>query len=117
MLSPVMPTVRIVATGGTISNSPSGRIAIDLVVEDIESWHPAGSRLSDYARIQTVEVLRDGSEAFGPSEWIAIGKAVEQSLADSDVTGLVVTHGTMSMPHFGHLPARSMGGRQSIAHA
>lgn len=103
------PGVRIVATGGTIGNTPAGRISIDQVLADIRRWYPADDP-ARWARLEVREVLREGAETFTPAEWLVIGRAVADALADPAVDGVVVTHGTFTAEetaYFLHLTMRS----------
>lgn len=87
------PRVAVVATGGTIQNTSSGRISVDKV------W----ARIGDYAGdappavgLDFYDILRAASETFGPPEWRIIATTV-QALVDNDaVDAVVVTHGTFT---------------------
>jgi L-asparaginase len=85
---PVRPLVKIVATGGTIANSPDGRMAVETVLAQIP-------QVSNYARIEVVDLLRVGSSAISVQNWLDISAAVNRILAtEPDVAGVVVTHGS-----------------------
>ena len=88
-----LPQVRIVATGGTIANTLQGRVGVEQVLEDIRAWYPAGDP-AQFARIAVTEILREGAETFTPDEWLTISRTVNDCVADADVDGVVVTHGT-----------------------
>ncbi len=103
------PRVVVVSTGGTIANTPEGRLPIEQVLADIQRWYPAGDpcRVAD---LEVAETLREGAETFTPNEWVTIGRAVNAALERSDVSGVVVTHGTFTAEetaYFLHLTARS----------
>jgi L-asparaginase len=103
-----LPLVRIVATGGTIANTLQGRIGVEQVIEDIRAWHPAGDP-ARFARIAVTEILREGAETFTPDEWLTISRTVNDCVADADVDGVVVTHGTYTAEetaYFLHLTVR-----------
>jgi L-asparaginase type II len=105
----MLPQVRIVATGGTIANTAQGRIAVEQVLEDIRAWYPAGDP-AQFARIAVTEILREGAETFTPDEWLAVSRTVNECVADANVDGVVVTHGTYTAEetaYFLHLAARS----------
>ena len=109
MAREALPRVRIIATGGTIGNTPEGRIGIDQVLSDIGRWYPADDPAA-CADLDIREVLREGAEAFTPAEWLVIGRAVVEAVADTTVDGVVVTHGTYTAEetaYFLHLTARS----------
>lgn len=92
------PKVVIVATGGTIANTPDGRLPVEQVLDDIERAHGhQGVRpRSDYD-IEVAEVEREGAERFDPDTWVRIGAAVQAACDRDDVDGVVVTHGTYTV--------------------
>jgi L-asparaginase len=82
------PLVKIVATGGTIANSPAGRMAVDNVLRQIP-------QIADHARIEIVDLFRVGSSAISVQNWIDLSNTVNRILAtEPNVAGLVVTHGS-----------------------
>jgi L-asparaginase len=89
------PTVAILATGGTIQNTPSGRIPVRQLIDEVL----AQGRDVEFEVPELIEheALRIASEAFEPGDWIQIAR-VAQELADRpEVTGIVVTHGTFTV--------------------
>lgn len=104
-----VPRVIIIATGGTIANRPDGRIGVEHVLEDIHAWYPDGDS-ARHARLEVVDLLREGGETFTPAEWLTISRAVNQQVADPSVDGVIVTHGTFTAEetaYFLHLTVRS----------
>jgi L-asparaginase len=99
-----LPLVRIVATGGTIANSPTGRLSVESVMQRI----PA---LAQVARIEVVDVARIGSSAITLQNWLDIAAAVERAaLAEPRPAGIVVTHGSNTAEetaYFLHLALRT----------
>ncbi len=86
--APQRPLVKIVATGGTIANSPQGRMAVDTVLAQIPE-------IANHARIEVVDLIRVGSSAISVQNWIDISAAVNRILAtEPNVAGVVVTHGS-----------------------
>jgi L-asparaginase len=82
------PLVKIVATGGTIANSPSGRMGVDTVLAQIPE-------ISNYARIEVVDLFRVGSAAITLQNWLDLSSTVNQIFAtEPGVSGIVVTHGS-----------------------
>jgi L-asparaginase len=82
------PLVKIVATGGTIANSPNGRMAVDTVLAQIP-------QISNYARIEVVDLFRVGSSSITVQNWLDLSAAVNRILAtEPEVAGIVVTHGS-----------------------
>jgi len=83
-----LPLVKVVATGGTIANTPSGRLHAGEVAEAIP-------QLKKVARLEVEEVMRVGSSAITVEQWLALAKRVNEILArEPDVKGVVVTHGS-----------------------
>lgn len=86
--APQKPLVKIVATGGTIANSPTGRMAVDTVLAQIPE-------IANHARIEVVDLIRVGSSSISVQNWIDISAAVNRILANEpQVAGVVVTHGS-----------------------
>ncbi len=85
---PQRPLVKIVATGGTIANSPEGRMAVDTVLAQIPE-------VSEHARIEVVDYSRIGSSAISVQNWIDIAAIVNQIFeTEPQVAGIVITHGS-----------------------
>ena len=82
------PRVTIVATGGTIANSPAGRMAVDAFLEQIPG-------LGDFADIRIRDYARIASSDMSPQNWIEIAQLITEELAEHPETdGIVVTHGS-----------------------
>ena len=83
-----LPRVKVVATGGTIANTPSGRLHAGEVVEAIP-------QLKRVARLDVEELMRVGSSAITVANWLALSKRINEILAkEEDVKAVVVTHGS-----------------------
>jgi L-asparaginase len=86
--APQRPLVKIVATGGTIANSPGGRLAVDTVLAQIPE-------IANHARIEVLDLIRVGSSSISVQNWLDISAAVNRIFADEpQVAGVVVTHGS-----------------------
>jgi L-asparaginase len=82
------PLVKIVATGGTIANSPGGRMAVDNVLRQIP-------QIADHARLEIFDLVRVGSSAISLQNWLDLSATVNRILAtEPNVDGIVVTHGS-----------------------
>ncbi|MDX1499776.1 MAG: asparaginase [Woeseiaceae bacterium] len=82
------PQVRIIATGGTIANSPDGRMAVETVLEQV----PA---VGAFADISVRDYIRVGSSAISVQNWIDLAHVIaEEAARDADLDGIVVTHGS-----------------------
>lgn len=83
-----LPLVRIVATGGTIANTPSGRLHAGEVAEAIPE-------LRKVARLEVEELVRVASSGITVENWLTLARRINEILArESDVAGVVVTHGS-----------------------
>ena len=83
-----LPLIKVVATGGTIANTPSGRLHAGEVAEAI----PA---LKKVARLDVEEVIRVGSSAITVENWLTLARRINEILArEPEVKGIVVTHGS-----------------------
>jgi L-asparaginase len=82
------PKVRLVATGGTISNRTGGR----LTAEDLVQSMPGIDR---YARVEFEQFANISSAAITLDQWIALAKRINAIFAeDAETAGVVVTSGT-----------------------
>jgi L-asparaginase len=86
--APQRPLVKIVATGGTIANTPNGRLAVDAVLAQIPE-------IANHARIEVLDLIRVGSSSISVQNWLDISAAVNRIFAtEPEVAGVVVTHGS-----------------------
>ena len=74
--------MKIVATGGTIANTPTGRLAVDTVLAQIP-------QIAQHARIEVVDLIRVGSSSITVQNWLDISAAVRtppprRCMADSN---------------------------------
>lgn len=83
-----LPLIKVVATGGTIANTPSGRLHAGEVAEAI----PA---LKEVARLEVEELMRVGSSAITLAQWLTLARRINEIFArEPEVKGVVVTHGS-----------------------
>lgn len=82
-----LPLVAVLATGGTIANTPSGRLHAGEVAGAI----PA---LRNVARLEVEELVRVASSAIGVEDWLPLARRVNERLSQPQVKGVVVTHGS-----------------------
>jgi len=86
-----LPSIRVVATGGTIAGTGSG----DLSAADLVARIP---ELSKVARISTEDFSRIGSSSMTPELQHRLARRINQLFASSDApAGIVITHGTDSL--------------------
>lgn len=89
------PTVAILATGGTIQNTLSGRIPVRQLIDEVLAEERDVE--FDVPELVEHEALRVDSKELEPGDWLHIAQ-VAQELADRpEVTGIVVTHGTFTV--------------------
>jgi len=95
-----MPQVSVLATGGTIASSENDRGA------SVAS-RGAGELLDGIAaggpNVSSRDVMRLGSYLLGHRDLRLVCEAVAAELADGDVDGIVVTHGTDTMEETAYL--------------
>ncbi len=85
-----LPLVKIVATGGTIANTPDGRMSAEAVITDVPE-------IADYARVEILDHVRIGSSSMSPTVWIGLANAINEIFrTEPEVAGIVVTHGTQT---------------------
>jgi L-asparaginase len=83
-----LPLVKIIATGGTIANTPTGRLSVDTVLEQLPE-------IAKIARIGIYDYIRIGSSEISIQNWIDIAHLITSELKNNpNITGIVVTHGS-----------------------
>ena len=92
-----LPNVTILATGGTIagtgatSNTTVGYTAAKIGVDQLIEAVP---ELKKVAEVKGEQVFQIASENMNNDYWLKLAKRVNELLAQSDVDGIVITHGT-----------------------
>jgi L-asparaginase len=90
------PTVYILATGGTIagtgesgtgSSYKAGAVTVDLLLEAVPE-------ILEIADVRGEQVANIGSQDMNTRIWLKLSQRVNELLAQDDVAGIVVTHGT-----------------------
>src|SRR5574343_1160252 len=91
------PNVMILATGGTIagtgatSTTTVGYTAAKVGVERLIEAVP---ELKNVANVKGEQVFQIASENMTNDHWLKLSKRVNELLAQRDVDGIVITHGT-----------------------
>ncbi len=97
------PRVRLVATGGTISNRTGGRLTAD----DLVALLPT---VQQYARLEAEQFANTASSALTLDQWLALARRLNTLFAaERDLAGVVVTSGTDTLEelaYFLHLTVR-----------
>jgi L-asparaginase len=110
------PKVHIVATGGSISGIGPHRLDYLLYPElgqrlTIEEMLARIPEVETIAQIESEDLIRVGSPAIGPPEWLQLARRINQLFAeDASLAGVVVTHGTATLEetaYFLHLTVKS----------
>ena len=98
------PRVRLVATGGTISNRAGGRLSAEELVASLQG-------LDRYARSEFEQFANVASSALTLDQWLQLARRINTLLEDdADLAGVVVTSGTDTLEetaYFLHLSVRS----------
>ena len=82
------PVVKIVATGGTIANTPDGRISVEQIISELPE-------VESIADLRVEDVTRLGSSELTFQELIDTAKAIERTFAEEpEVDAVVVTVGS-----------------------
>jgi L-asparaginase len=92
-----LPTVRVVATGGTIAgvqDAPGTLGAYRAGTKTVGEIVQSVPELTKYAQIETEQFSNVASTEIMPSQWLALSKRVNELLQRADLNGVVVTHGT-----------------------
>lgn len=92
-----LPLVAIVTTGGTIAQKTDAKTGGAVPAVSGADLIKAVPGLAKVARIKVVEVCNIDSSQMTPAIWAKVSRAVDKELADAQVTGAVVTHGTDTM--------------------
>jgi L-asparaginase len=89
-----LPTVYVLATGGTIASRQNLTQGLALPPLSGEQLVDAVPALKKIARIQTEQVATVGSRDMTPAIWLRLAERANELLTRPDVTAVVVTHGT-----------------------
>lgn len=85
-----LPVVKIFATGGTIANTPDGRIAVEAIIDDLPE-------VAEIADLRVEDITRVGSSALTWQEFVDTAKAIERTFAEEpEVDAALVTIGSNS---------------------
>ncbi len=107
------PNIVVIGTGGTIAgqgkaaSNTSAYMCSVLTIDDVLSAIPEASLV---ANLRAEQLLQTGSENFSDQHLLAISKRVSALLAQDDVHGAVIAHGTDTIEetaYFLHLTLKS----------
>lgn len=94
-----LPKIKVLATGGTIagaqtSQSEAGYKAGTFSVNDLINAVPQLKNVAELSGEQTANI---GSQTMNHEVWLKLANRVNEVLAQPDVDGVVITHGTDTM--------------------
>ena len=99
-----LPRVRLIATGGTISNRDGGRLTAEELIKSIPD-------VERYARPEFEQFANVPSASLTLDQWLDLSRRINTLLKDdADLSGVVVTSGTDTLEetaYFLHLTVRS----------
>ncbi|NLB55542.1 MAG: asparaginase, partial [Lentisphaerae bacterium] len=91
-----LPIVGIITTGGTIAYKPdSNANSYKLSRQELLN---SANELNRLAKISLLDFSTLDSSHMSPELWLKLTYTAEQILRQPEVTGLVITHGTDTMP-------------------
>ncbi len=95
---PALPTVLVIATGGTIAgvqDAPGTLGAYRAGTRSVSEIVRSVPELERFAQIETEQFLNVASPEILPSHWLGLSKRINQLFAErEELAGVVVTHGT-----------------------
>jgi L-asparaginase len=106
------PKIIILATGGTIAGAAlkptdpgyqSGAVGVDILIAAVP-------QLKEIATVTGEQIASIGSQDMNDAVWLKLAKRTNELLAQPDVAGVVVTHGTDTLEetsYFLHLVVKS----------
>jgi len=101
---PALPTVMVLATGGTIAGAQpkpgeagykSGSFSVDALIKGVPG-------MEKVAVLKGEQIASIGSQDMNDAVWIKLARRINELQAQADVTGIVVTHGTDTMEETGY---------------
>ena len=95
--APKLANVTILATGGTIAGTGSSStttVGYTAATVGVQSLIQAVPELAKVAKVTGEQVFQIASENMGNEQWLVLAKRVNALLAQPNVDGIVITHGT-----------------------
>jgi len=89
------PNIAMIITGGTIASKLDPKTGAVSWLDSPENLFKFYPRLFEKVNVMRVEVpFMKGSENMNPSDWKKIARVAEKLLNDSNIKGVIITHGT-----------------------
>jgi L-asparaginase/glutamin-(asparagin-)ase len=95
-----LPNIAVLATGGTIAGTgatSTTTVGYTAATVGVQQLIQAVPELSKIANVKGEQVFQIASESMTNEHWLTLGKRVNALLAQNDVDGIVITHGTDTM--------------------
>jgi L-asparaginase len=97
MPTPPRPRVAVLGTGGTIAeclDPATGAVVPTLSIAELIAAIP---ELADIADVRVEQLMNIDSSQAHPEDWLRLAHRLNATLAEPDIAGAVVTHGTDTM--------------------
>ena len=104
-----LPSVRVIATGGSIAGIGPHRLDYTLYSElgdhlTIQESLARIPEVNDIAEVRGEDLISVGSTAIGPTQWLAMASRIHRIFEDEPhVAGMVMTHGTATLEETAYL--------------
>jgi L-asparaginase len=95
-----LPRIKILATGGTIAGTAAAAtktVGYQAAVLPIDNLLAGVPELKTIATVSGEQIAQIASENMTNEVWLKLAKRVNELLAQKDVDGIVITHGTDTM--------------------
>ena len=90
-----LPNIGMIVTGGTIASKLDPRTGGVKHLVDPGEFAKYYPELFDIVNVKKIEIpFMTASESMNPDHWVKIAKVCEEMLNDSEISGVIVTHGT-----------------------
>lgn len=91
-----LPKIRVLATGGTIAGQAGSATRRDYRpgLIGIETFIRQAQALGLPVRLEGKQLANIGSEDIGPELWRIVHEEILAAMADTEIDGIIVTHGT-----------------------
>lgn len=103
------PKVRLIATGGTISNRTGGRLTAEELLKSIPD-------LNKYVRAEAEQFANLASSSMTLDQWLQLARRINELFdTDRDLAGIVVTSGTDTLEEIAYFLDLTVRSRKPVA--